>query len=75
MDDITEEIREDLTIKKSAQYHKLAGCNVVVDENITARLFGDVNDLHLKNGSIVFMHGKVTGTVRNENGILHLYSK
>ena len=56
------------------QVNSLNADKVVVYENISARLFGDIHKLLvLKKGSQVFLHGRILGDVKNEGGELNVF--
>jgi hypothetical protein len=60
----------------NTQINSLNAQTVIVHENVSARLFGDIQKLlTLRNGSIVFLHGRILGDVKNEGGVLTVYSK
>ena len=74
MEIINEVVIGNLNISKDRQYNSLSGCNVTVDENITVRIYGTIQNLYLKKGATVILHGKITGDVLNEGGTVNLYS-
>ncbi|MES2566882.1 MAG: hypothetical protein V4565_08445 [Bacteroidota bacterium] len=61
-------------ITENSQFNSIQCDKVVLEENITVRLFGKVGDIVLKKGSLVFVHGIVTGDVENQGGIIHIYN-
>lgn len=70
---ITEEIKGDLRVTTDTQYNNVVGANITVEERITVRIFGTINNLYLRKEATVYLHGKITGNVFNEGGILNLF--
>ena len=68
------ETKGEVHIEVSSQYNNINADKVVVDENITVRLFGTVNELFVKKGARIYFHGTVTGKIENEEGELFLYN-
>jgi len=67
-------VKGNVTITTSSQYNNINAENVVVEKEITARLFGTVNGrLQIKQGAKVYLHGIVKGSIENEGGELHIY--
>jgi hypothetical protein len=66
---ITTPVSGEVHIKENSQFNKLEADTVVVNENITARLYGSVKKtLVLKPGSVVVLHGRLHGSIKNEGG-------
>ncbi|MCD6019206.1 MAG: hypothetical protein K0S53_2327 [Bacteroidetes bacterium] len=61
-------------IKENSQFNSIQSNMVILEENITARLFGDIGNIILKKGSSVYIHGIVTGSVENQGGAIHIFS-
>ena len=62
-------------IKEDTQFNKILADKVIVSENITARLFGKVNDVVLKKGATLFLHGMLLGGIDNQGGEIFIYAK
>jgi hypothetical protein len=66
---VTEKMTGDLTVKENTQYNEVDVKDVLVHENIKARLFGIVNGvITIKKNAKVFLHGRLLGSVRDEGG-------
>jgi hypothetical protein len=71
---INEEVKGKVTITINSQINLLNAEEVVVEENVTARLFGTVHKLLvLKKGSTVYFHGQINGEFLNEGGELTIF--
>jgi hypothetical protein len=64
-----------VSIKENCQFNNICADKVTVARNITARLYGTVNEIVLKKGSTIYLHGKVSGKVYNEGGEIYIFSK
>ena len=71
---IPEKIGGVVKITEDCQFNKIRAEKVIVDENVTARLFGSVNRVVLKRGAKLFLHGIIYGTIRNLGGEIYIYS-
>lgn len=60
-------------IRENSQFNNIQAERVIIDENVTARLFGRVNDVVLNRGSKLFFHGSILGNVKNKGGELLLF--
>jgi hypothetical protein len=70
----TKEVQGDVTVDKDTQFNHIHARIVVVKEGVMARLYGAVsNDIYLEKGSIVYMHGKISGKIHNDGGTLYLF--
>jgi len=66
----------DLIIETDTQYNDLDAGTVVVNANVTARLYGIINkDIIIKRGSKVYIHGKLRGQVVDQGGEVYIYDK
>ncbi|MGZ3862234.1 MAG: hypothetical protein ACXVPN_11970 [Bacteroidia bacterium] len=71
---IETEIKGDIHIEEHSQYNSIEAGRVIVNENVTARLFGTINDsIIIKKNATVFFHGKIKGKILNEGGKLHIH--
>lgn len=71
---IAAETTGEIHIKISSQYNNLNATVVIVEEKITARLFGTISDLLIiKKGAIVYLHGAIKGKIENRGGKLHTH--
>lgn len=70
---IQDEVTGLLTITENSQYNNINADTVIIEKNVKARLYGQVNNLILKEDAIVFLHGKVTGNIENTKGTIHIF--
>lgn len=70
---VSEEVRGNLTIKEDSQFNRINAEQIRVKPNVRVRLFGEVKDLIIEEGSYITVHGKVTGVVRNQGGSLNIF--
>lgn len=70
---IQEEAVGIIKINENCQYNKVNADTIVINENVTARLFGTVNTIILNRGAKVFFHGILRGNVENKGGEIYLY--
>jgi hypothetical protein len=71
---IHKQVTGDLIITEEAQYNHLLCDNLIVEENITTRLYGIIQkDVTIKKGSIIYLHGRIHGKVTNEGGVLYSF--
>lgn len=70
---ISGEITGLIHIKENSQFNSINADMVILSENITVRLFGNVGDIVLKKGSLVYVHGVVTGNIENRGGDIHIF--
>jgi hypothetical protein len=70
---INEEAVGIVKINENCQYNKINADKVVVDENVTVRLFGTVNTLIVNKGAKLFFHGLINGNVENKGGEIYIY--
>ena len=70
---IDEEAVGVIKIKEDCQFNKIKAEKVVVNENVTARLFGSVKTIVIKPGAKIFLHGEISGAVKNNGGEIYVY--
>lgn len=70
---VTEDITGDITIAENSQYNNIQAEKVVLSHNVTARLYGTVVDIVLFEGSVLNLHGAITGTVQNFGGKMTVF--
>jgi len=70
---VREKTNGDVIITEDTQYNHIVADSVIIEENVTARLFGEINTLILKKGSCLYMHGTILGKVINYEGDLHKF--
>ena len=71
---ITENVIGDLEITKDSQYNSIIGETVTVSAYVMVRFYGVINNLILRKGSTVYLHGKLHGNLTNEGGILYVFN-
>jgi hypothetical protein len=62
-------------IRENSQFNNIQAERVIIEENVTARLFGRVNDVVLNRGSKLFFHGTILGNVKNKGGELLIFKQ
>jgi hypothetical protein len=62
-----------MRITENTQINNLNADTIEVAGNITIRLYGNINHLLMEPGSKVYLHGNVTGVVKNNGGELVVY--
>lgn len=73
---IKDETKGDITITQNSQFNKIDADTVVIEENVTARLYGSIrNLLVLKKGARLILHGSIHGKVENLGGEIHFYEE
>lgn len=72
---INEEVIGLVKIKENSQFNKLKAEKVVIDENITARIFGTANTIVLKKGAKLFFHGVILGGIKNNGGEIFIFDR
>ena len=72
---IHDEMHGVIKIKENSQFNNVNADQVIIDENITVRLFGSIKNIVLGKGSKLLLHGVVSGTVKNNGGEIHIFSK
>lgn len=70
---IREEVVGIIKIEEDSQFNHVRAEKVVVNENITARLFGSVKTIVLKKGAKLFLHGVISGKVKNNGGEIYVF--
>jgi hypothetical protein len=70
---IQEEAIGTIKVKEDCQYNKVKADKVVIDENVTVRLYGTMNTLILKRGAKLFLHGIVYGNIENKGGEIFVF--
>ena len=71
---IEREITGTLTVTRDSQYNNLNAAIVIVEKNVTARLFGTISkQLVIKKGACVYLHGSIAGKIENEGGEFYPY--
>ena len=74
MDVIGSQVTGDLTVVNDAQYNNVFAENVTVSENVMVRIFGIIkNDLIVKQGATVYLHGRYNGKIINEGGVIYVF--
>ncbi|MCE3278974.1 MAG: hypothetical protein K0S44_1165 [Bacteroidetes bacterium] len=64
-----------IVITNNIQYNNIEAEKVIIEENVTARLFGKITDkLVLKPGATLYLHGSIYGNVENKGGVLNIYN-
>lgn len=64
----------DVVISQNTQYNHIDARNVVVEENVVARLYGLIQEnITVKKMATVYLHGKCSGKIINEGGVLYLF--
>jgi len=71
---IPEETYGFVRIQEDSQFNNIKAERVIIGENVTARLFGSVNDIVLNRGSRLFFHGKIMGNVKNKGGEILIFN-
>lgn len=61
-------------IKENSQFNSIKADMVILAENVTVRIFGQIGDIVLKKGSSVFIHGIVTGEIENRGGDIIIFN-
>lgn len=64
-----------VVVKENSQFNNVRADKVIVRENITARLFGMVNNIVVKKGAKLFFHGKILGNIDNKGGEIFIYNE
>lgn len=72
---ISDETHGVIIIRENSQFNNINAEKVIIDENITARLFGSIKNIVLEKGSKLFLHGVISGTVKNKGGEIQIFSK
>ncbi|MGZ3898859.1 MAG: hypothetical protein ACXVO9_05815 [Bacteroidia bacterium] len=68
------ETKGEVTITIDTQYNNIKATKVIITEDVTARLYGDIMEkLILKKGARLYLHGTVHGEIENEGGELYLF--
>lgn len=67
---IDNEVASVVQIHENCQYNHIEAEKVIVDEYVTARLFGRVKDVVVKKGAKLFLHGIVYGKIQNKGEIV-----
>lgn len=70
---IQEEAVGNLKINENCQYNKVNADKVVVNENVTVRLFGTVHTVIIKRGAKLYLHGMIRGNIENKGGEVYIY--
>lgn len=71
---INEEITGLVHVKENSQYNSIKADMVILAENVKVRFFGQVGDVILKKGSLLYVHGTVSGKVENMGGVIHIFT-
>ena len=73
---ITQKVTGKVIVKENTQFNDIDAESVIVEKNIIARLYGNIqNLLILKKGAKIFLHGVLYGNVNNEGGEVHIFNK
>jgi hypothetical protein len=70
---IQELTKGNITVTTDTQYNNLDADKVVVEENVSVRIYGKVKTLVLKKNSEVIIHGIIHGDVQNEGGEIRTF--
>lgn len=70
---IQEEAKGIIKIDENCQYNKINADKVVLNENVTVRMFGAVNSVIINKGAKLFLHGEIRGNVENKGGEIYIY--
>lgn len=63
-------------VKENTQFNNIDAESVIVEKDIIARLYGNIQKLLiLKKGAKIFLHGVLYGDVNNEGGEVHIFNK
>ncbi|MGZ3904010.1 MAG: hypothetical protein ACXVC6_09960 [Bacteroidia bacterium] len=62
-------------IREDSQFNKIKAEKVIVDENVTVRLFGSVKTIVVKKGAKLFLHGVFFGNIENNGGEVYIFGK
>ncbi|MDF2449948.1 MAG: hypothetical protein K0R26_2452 [Bacteroidota bacterium] len=71
---INEEVVGNVHIMENSQFNCIRSPMVILAENITARLFGQIKDILINEGSTVYIHGSVTGKIENRGGDIQIFN-
>ena len=75
MEIINSQVTGDITVSSDTQYNNVFADNVIVLENVTTRLYGEINnDITINKGSILYLHGKHHGKIIDNGGTIHIYT-
>ncbi len=73
---INQKITGKVIVKENTQFNDIDAESIIVEKNIIARLYGNVQKLIiLKKGAKIFLHGILYGNVNNEGGEIHIFNK
>lgn len=71
---IFERVEGDIYSTENTQYNSVLADRVFVAENVSVRIFGTVREeIVLKPGARVFLHGKLLGDVKNHGGEIYIH--
>ncbi len=71
---VKEKVTGDLVVANDEQYQDVEVDTLIVEPNITARVFGVVKKvLFIKKNATVYFHGKLRGRLINEGGNFHAF--
>jgi hypothetical protein len=70
---VREETNGDVIVSENTQFNNIKADSVVIEENVKARLFGNVKSLLLKKGACVYVHGSIEGKIESHEGELHIF--
>ncbi|MGZ3864506.1 MAG: hypothetical protein ACXVPN_16440 [Bacteroidia bacterium] len=62
-------------IRENSQFNQIKAEKVIIDENITVRLFGSVKTIVVKKGAKLFLHGVFFGNIENNGGEIFIFGK
>ncbi|MBC7695663.1 MAG: hypothetical protein H7141_09485 [Burkholderiales bacterium] len=71
---IQDEITGLVHVKEDSQYNSINADLAILAENVKVRFFGQVGDVILKKGSLLYVHGTVSGKVENMGGVIHVFN-
>lgn len=73
---ISKETTGDVVVKENTQFNNIVANNAIIEKYVTARFYGSVRGLlTLKQGSKLYLHGTLYGSVQNEGGEVHIFNK
>lgn len=66
--------QEEVHVTQNCQFNQLMAHTVKVEPGVTARIYGIIKkELKICKGSIVHLHGRLEGKLKNEGGVFNLY--
>jgi hypothetical protein len=62
------QVNGNVHVTTDTQFNDIKAEQLVIEENVRVRLYGTINDVILKKGSCLYLHGKIFGKISNEGG-------